>query len=92
MFNAVIVIFNKIVMMKLPTDYGLDKFRQNDPDPEEEKETIKANRQSRVYLAPELTGGFSQPTSAADIYAFAIILVEIATRNDPHGVKFTTIT
>ena len=53
-------------------------------------------KQARVYQAPETrpTKGpeskgspGSHPTEAADVYAFGIILIELATRNDPYGVS-----
>ena len=44
----------------------------------------------KVYKAPELLFD-DTPTQEADAYAFAIILVEIATRNDPYEVCFSCI-
>ncbi|XP_013398539.1 atrial natriuretic peptide receptor 1 [Lingula anatina] len=62
------------------SDFGLATYRE---DVEEDKYRSKA---CRVYRAPELTHlPAAQPTPEADVYAFAIILVEIATRNGPYG-------
>ena len=33
-----------------------------------------------------MTNGFYNPSTQADVYAFGIILIEIATRNDPYEV------
>ena len=42
----------------------------------------------KVYMAPEFVGQKNhQPTEAGDVYAYAIILVEIGTREDPYGVS-----
>ena len=60
-------------------------FRKPDPDKLGEEEEEMKQRVSRVYQAPELLLG--RVTPAADVYAYAIILIEIATRNDPYGVS-----
>ncbi|KAK3089141.1 hypothetical protein FSP39_001199 [Pinctada imbricata] len=61
------------------TDYGLNNFRTTDflDDIAEEKMTQKRNR---AYRAPE--GTISEE---ADVYAYGVIMLEIATRNDPYG-------
>ncbi len=77
-------------------DFGLVTFRQSDEDDiENEKADERRAQAGRVYLAPEARPpppGASAlppapPTPAQDIYALAIILVEIATRDDPYGVS-----
>lgn len=72
------------------TDYGLPEFRKKDPmmiDEDDEEDNFYQELRARVYLAPELRGKTQRiPTVAGDVYAFSIILVEIATRNDPYGV------
>ena len=64
-------------------DYGLETFRKPNGF---ECETIK--KQHYVYLAPELVKTASPPTEYSDVYAFGVILVEIATRGDPYQVLY----
>ena len=72
-------------------DFGLPSLRCNDFS--EETEELAQDwyfklRRAKVYRAPELRDvKTSEPTAPADVYAFAIILVEIATREDPYGVS-----
>ncbi|XP_071799685.1 atrial natriuretic peptide receptor 1-like isoform X2 [Asterias amurensis] len=63
------------------TDYGLPTFRR--PDGNVEDETYNS-RVARVYLPPEILECPSLTlTPPVDVYSFAVILVEIATRNEP---------
>ena len=69
----------------------MSEFRHNDEmlltedDIEEEKYKQQRNR---VYLSPEFIGNHNVvATPSGDVYAFAVILVEIAIRNDPYGVS-----
>ncbi|XP_078533573.1 atrial natriuretic peptide receptor 2-like [Lissotriton helveticus] len=65
------------------TDYGLQIYRkENSP---EDLNTYH-QRMMEVYLPPEghvVSSSSPEPLSAADMYSYAIILLEIATRNDP---------
>jgi len=75
-------------------DFGLATLRKNDEitmdeDDEYEDDEDDYNQEKRadIYKAPEFKSAKSFcPTAAGDVYAFAIILIEIATRNDPYGV------
>ncbi|XP_063411533.1 atrial natriuretic peptide receptor 1-like [Mytilus trossulus] len=60
------------------TDYGLETFRKSGVC---EDENIK--KQKQVYLEPELVKSQAIPTEHSDVYAFSVILIEIATRGDP---------
>ncbi len=59
-------------------------------------------REGKVYLAPEIPllpagpgqqspGGNRGLAPPQDVYAYSMILVEIATRNDPYGVSEVNI-
>ncbi|XP_052777167.1 atrial natriuretic peptide receptor 2-like [Mya arenaria] len=79
------------------TDYGLRTLRENDDvtldggdcdsaDFEDDEDEFYQGRRARIYIAPEFADVKEfEPTAACDVYAFAIILIEIATRNDPYG-------
>ena len=75
------------------SDFGLTKFRKNDDlivdydDPGSDNDNHYKEIRARVYQAPEfLLDEPTSPTAAGDVYSFSIILVEIATRNDPYQV------
>ena len=78
------------MFVHLILDYGLAQFREEDAPLKGEKEQLHNNKAllSKIYLAPETE--LLKPntmTPAADVYSFAIVLVEIATRNEPNGVS-----
>ncbi|XP_022105492.1 atrial natriuretic peptide receptor 2-like isoform X2 [Acanthaster planci] len=65
------------------SDYGLREYRKTEGVQPGENETYAA-LVARVYLPPEiLEFPNSAVTPAVDVYSFAVILVEIATRNEP---------
>ena len=42
----------------------------------------------KIYLAPELrVSNSSLPTAPGDVYSYAVLLVEVATRIDPYSVS-----
>ena len=54
----------------------------------DEDESYYHEKRNQVYKAPEfLNKSTSDATACGDVYAFSIILIEIATRNDPYGVS-----
>ncbi|KAE8632671.1 hypothetical protein XENTR_v10001623 [Xenopus tropicalis] len=59
------------------TDYGLYTYRKADTN-------VYQERLVQVYMPPEdETVSGPEKSAAADMYSYAIILLEIATRNDP---------
>ena len=69
-------------------DYGLDTYRFQEIEEGDELVDERTKKLNDIYQAPEmLNDPFAVPTAAGDIYAFAIILIEIATRNEPYGVS-----
>ncbi|XP_061883846.1 atrial natriuretic peptide receptor 2-like isoform X2 [Entelurus aequoreus] len=63
------------------SDYGLTLYRKEDFDAISNGFTC--GDVNRLYCAPEvLLGSSSNMTAAADVYSYAMILVEIATRSD----------
>ena len=68
-------------------DYGLPILRRSQgapPDP------IKLAREAacKVYIAPEVLNNTKLATSGpADVYSYAVLLLEIATRIDPFSVS-----
>lgn len=71
------------------SDYGLTTLRANVITEEEALEELEyQKKRTQIYMAPEFGDADPynySPTMAGDVYAFAIILVEIAIRNDPYG-------
>ncbi|XP_060572247.1 atrial natriuretic peptide receptor 1-like [Ruditapes philippinarum] len=71
------------------SDFGLNTLRFNHiTDPMELEEKAYRIQRTRIYMAPEF--GDADPydyhaTMPGDVYAFAIIMLEIAIRNDPYG-------
>ncbi|XP_077981987.1 atrial natriuretic peptide receptor 2-like [Glandiceps talaboti] len=64
------------------SDYGLKKFREEYID--EDYEETYQKQMAKVYLPPEaLDDPQNIYQTATDVYSFSIILVEIATRNEP---------
>ncbi|XP_077777759.1 atrial natriuretic peptide receptor 1-like [Podarcis muralis] len=63
------------------SDYGLQFYRKEDYLMES---NVPHKHFTQIYLAPEAhaTPNF-EPTPVADVYSYAIILIEIATRSDP---------
>ncbi len=55
------------------------------PDYDDDGEEEGKMRHSKIYQAPETLLGKGGPP--IDVYAYSIILTEIATRNDPYGVS-----
>ena len=79
-------------------DYGLRTYRSQEPAEGWVEEGLEEDVLSgleadkcRVYLAPECEppdkGPPPAPAPTADVYAYAVILVEIATRTGPYGVS-----
>ncbi|KAH3695487.1 hypothetical protein DPMN_082947 [Dreissena polymorpha] len=59
----------------------------DDDDYKDTNDAFYQNKRAKIYVAPEHARSEEfEPTAAGDVYAFAIILIEIATRNDPFGV------
>ena len=61
---------------------------EEDDSFEDDEDDYYQRKRAQIYRAPELNYvKDAELTPAADVYAFAIILIEIATRNDPYGVS-----
>ncbi|OXB59218.1 hypothetical protein ASZ78_013304 [Callipepla squamata] len=59
-------------------DYGLQLYRKEDSSEGNQQHLIQ------IYMAPEIHSLLDfEPNSMADVYSYAIILLEIATRSDP---------
>ncbi|XP_066468706.1 atrial natriuretic peptide receptor 1-like [Tiliqua scincoides] len=73
-------------------DYGLQTFRIEDSVLDS---SPPLQHSTQIYLAPEAHSVPNfEPTPAADVYSYAIILLEIATRSDPaaddaHSEEYT---
>ena len=72
-------------------DFGVGKLKEITGEAEnddEEDDNYYQTQRARVYLAPEFIDEIvTEPTGPGDVYSYAIVLVEIATRNDPYGVR-----
>ncbi|XP_062592724.1 atrial natriuretic peptide receptor 1-like [Saccostrea cucullata] len=69
-------------------DFGLTEIRRDDEmilTEDDKEDRYYKDKRNEVYIAPELKGGASVPSCNGDVYSYSIILVEIATRNDPFG-------
>uniref|UniRef100_A0A1A8EL09 Guanylate cyclase n=1 Tax=Nothobranchius korthausae TaxID=1143690 RepID=A0A1A8EL09_9TELE len=62
------------------TDYGLRTFRRDDGA---EPLSSYQQRLLEVYMPPEFQSSNMEPTLPGDVFCYSIILLEIATRNDP---------
>ncbi|RXM98168.1 Atrial natriuretic peptide receptor 2 [Acipenser ruthenus] len=62
------------------TDYGLSTYRKEDSN---EVISTYQLRLLQVYIPPEAQSPEFEPTLAADVFSYSIILLEIATRSDP---------
>ncbi|XP_042303603.1 atrial natriuretic peptide receptor 1-like [Sceloporus undulatus] len=63
------------------SDYGLQSYRKEDSLMDS---NIPHQYRMQIYLPPEaLSVPNFEPTPASDVYSYAIILLEIATRSDP---------
>ncbi|KAJ8040089.1 Atrial natriuretic peptide receptor 2 [Holothuria leucospilota] len=64
------------------TDFGLPLFRQEDGSPH--PDTMYSNLKTRAYMPPEVRQCPGAPLAAStDVFSYAVILVEVATRNEP---------
>ncbi|NXC44263.1 ANPRB protein, partial [Penelope pileata] len=62
-------------------DYGLPSYRKEDSS---EGSSVQQQHLIQIYTAPEIHGlSDFEPNSMTDVYGYAIILLEIATRSDP---------
>ena len=70
----------------LVADFGLPILRKHDYKTDEMVSDFQSRRRM-VYNAPEVAGSFPLFTKSSDVYAYGIILIEIASRSDPYGVS-----
>lgn len=71
------------------TDFGLTEIRHEDTmmlSEDDKEDKYYKDKRSEVYIAPEMIDGATEATFPVDVYSYSIILVEIATRNDPYAV------
>uniref|UniRef100_A0A3B3TD00 Guanylate cyclase n=1 Tax=Paramormyrops kingsleyae TaxID=1676925 RepID=A0A3B3TD00_9TELE len=66
------------------TDHCLMTYRREDS---EVTCSTYQQRQRQLYLPPEAQTSSMEPTLAGDVFSYSIILLEIATRNDPVPVE-----
>jgi len=68
-------------------DYGLATLRRT-YNVSEDPVKLARDKACRVYLAPEIVStADSLPTGPADVFSYAVILFEIATRISPYSVS-----
>ncbi|XP_056588336.1 atrial natriuretic peptide receptor 1 [Triplophysa dalaica] len=70
------------------TDYCLWVYRREDCA---EPLTTYQQRLKEVYTPPEAQNDDQEPTLAGDVFSYSIILLEIATRNDPVPVEDSSL-
>lgn len=71
-------------------DFGLTEIRKFDEmmlSEDDKEDRYYSDKRNEVYIAPELKDGATVGTFHGDVYAYSLILVEIATRNDPFAVR-----
>ena len=69
-------------------DYGVPLLRNEDRNEEQQEDEDWKMMRTAIYRGPEtLHPGYKGPTQEGDVYAFSMILIEVATRNDPQGVR-----
>ncbi|XP_065672659.1 atrial natriuretic peptide receptor 1 isoform X4 [Hydra vulgaris] len=72
------------------TDFGMDKFRQDHFNNNEEEESEYQKYRNMLWTAPELitdiaSGQRKRKTKEGDIYSYGIIMSEIVNRSDPYA-------
>ncbi|KAL8560558.1 hypothetical protein ACOMHN_018958 [Nucella lapillus] len=69
------------------TDFGLSEYRRENTEscPDLTEELKRKEARGRVYRAPETRAKAQLLLPASDVYSFAIILVEVAVRDDAYG-------
>ena len=72
----------------LLVDFGLHEYKREntDSDPDLREERKRKELSERVYKAPQTRSKSGVAIAASDVYSFAIILVEVANRDDAYGV------